>query len=164
MFQSPSGVFNNYVKHCLSYSQYGLSYVDHVYRIIDNLMLLATDNDTYIDQLDADKRDAGVGDAAIIDNNIPDGISAYLNECSNSDLGVQCDFVIADKDRGFLNHHSADFSFIGPDREVTSIDNIQQYMHTADIIRNTGLPNYRQARIPLKSDPSNCTSTPPTHK
>ena len=142
MFQSPSGVFNNYVKHCLSYSQYGLSYVDHVYRIIDNLMLLATDNDTHIDQFDVND----------------------LNECSNSDLGVQCDFVIADKDRGFLNHHSADFSFIGPGREVTSIDNILQYMHTADIIRNTGLPNYRQARIPLKSDPSNCTSTPPTHK
>ena len=67
------------------------------------------------------------------------------------DPGIRCDFVIADKDRVFLNHHSADFSFVGADREVTSIDNIQQYMHIPDFIRSFGLPNYRQSRIPLRS-------------
>ena len=42
-------------------------------------------------------------------------------------------------------------SFTGPDRDLTSIQSVQQYLHIADIIRNTGLPNYRQARIPIKS-------------
>ena len=66
----------------------------------------------------------GSWDAAIIDHNIPSGIGAHLSEGCNPSLGVQCDFVIANKDRGFLNHHSADFSFIGPHREIVGIENI----------------------------------------
>ena len=88
--QSPSDVYNDYMKECVSY-KHGLSYVDCIHGIIDNILLLDiyNDNDTHPDQSDEEKR------------------------CT----------------RVFLNHHSADFSFVGADREVTSIDNIQQYMH-----------------------------------
>ena len=122
------------MKDCLSYNHYELSYVEYIHNIIDSLVLLDTDIDDDIlpDLLETNKRDAGVGDVAIIGNNIPNGISAHLSECSSP--GVQFDFVIADKNRGFLNHHSAEFTFIGPDREVTAIDNIQEYLHTVMLL------------------------------
>ena len=44
------------------------------------------------------------------------------------------------------------FEFIGPDRQVTAIDNIDQYLHIAKTIKATGKPNYISARIPVKSD------------
>ena len=42
------------------------------------------------------------------------------------------------------------FSFIGPDRDLVTISTIPQCFQIAGIIRGTGLPNYRQARIPLR--------------
>ena len=44
------------------------------------------------------------------------------------------------------------FEFIGPDRQVTAIDNIDQYLHIAKTIKATGKPNYMSARIPVKLD------------
>ena len=44
------------------------------------------------------------------------------------------------------------FEFIGPERQVTAIDNIDQYLHVATTIKATGKPNYMSARIPVKSD------------
>ena len=43
---------------------------------------------------------------------------------------------------------STQFEFIGTDREVVAIKNADQYL---DIARNMGQPNYKQARIPVKS-------------
>ena len=43
------------------------------------------------------------------------------------------------------------FEFIGPDREVVSIRNADQYPDIARIVLNKGQPNYKQARIPIKS-------------
>ena len=48
------------------------------------------------------------------------------------------------------NHKQADFEFIG--RGPSFITTEQDGMNVAGIIRNTGLPNYRAARICLKSD------------
>ena len=82
-------------------------------------------------------------DEAVLNTNIPNGIRANLvDPYFNFDSGVHSDFVITDKDRGSLNHHSADFSSVGPDRNVICIDNIQ-YLHMTDIITSRGLPNYR---------------------
>ena len=73
------------------------------------------------------------------------------NNDLDSDLSVSHDFDIADKVRGFLNHSSGEFSFIGPDRDIVTISTISQCFQIAEVIRDTGLPNYRQARIPLRS-------------
>ena len=54
MRQIPSDVYDNYVKDCLAYERYGLSFVGYIHNIIDNLILLNThnENDTHPDQLD----------------------------------------------------------------------------------------------------------------
>ena len=61
------------------------------------------------------------------------------------------DVYIPAKQFGFLNHHPLNFEFIGPDREPVLIEIGELCVKVADIIRNTGLPNFRMARIPLKS-------------
>ena len=53
--------------------------------------------------------------------------------------------------RGFLNHSLADFTFIGPDRTSVHIDTVDKCIQIADIIRQTGRPNYQAARFPLSS-------------
>ena len=103
---SPSDVYNNYVKDCLAHERYGLSYVDYMYNIIDNLISLNTshENDTDPDKLDTDsKRGHGVGDVDAL-YNVPNGISAHITECVNPVLGVHSDVVITNNHRGFLNH------------------------------------------------------------
>ena len=52
---------------------------------------------------------------------------------------------------GFLNHSVREFSFIGPDRLPVDVTDIDQCVNIANIIASMGLPNYAQARIPLKS-------------
>ena len=64
---------------------------------------------------------------------------------------VNCDIVIPHKTRGFLNHETKKFKFIGPDRQPVKIQTIDQCINLAQIIRATGKPNYVSARIPLVS-------------
>ena len=40
---------------------------------------------------------------------------------------------------------------MGPDREPVEIENKQQYLRIAEIIRKTGVLIYKRARIPIKS-------------
>ena len=56
------------------------------------------------------------------------------------------------KTRGFLNHHLAEFSFVGPDRQIHECNSIETYIKMAEAIRDSGLPNYRFARFPLYSN------------
>ena len=55
-----------------------------------------------------------------------------------------------DKTHGHITLLADEFSFIFPDREPIAIKNTNQYLRIADTIRNTGLPNYREARLPIK--------------
>ena len=83
---------------------------------------------------------------------IPKGICGHLND-NGFDAGpaVSHDFDVAEKIMGFLNHSSAKFSFIGPDRKPVTISTIPQCLDIARIIKDTGLLNYKQARIPVSS-------------
>ena len=106
MSQSPCDIYANYVRDCSFYNQYGF-----LMRII--FIKLLTISYYYLLNIDNDC-------------NTP-GISIHLDLCFNSDSCVQSDFVIAGKDKGFLNQHSADFSFVVTDRGA-SIDKI--HIHT----------------------------------
>ena len=64
---------------------------------------------------------------------------------------VSVDFNDINKTKGFLNHNETAFEFIGPDREPVKLHSIDKYLQVAEIIRNTGCPNYKQARIPIIS-------------
>ena len=44
-----------------------------------------------------------------------------------------------------------EFEFIGPDKEPVFIDSVDKLIKIANSIRNSGLPNYRGIRIPIKS-------------
>ena len=57
----------------------------------------------------------------------------------------------SNKTRGYIAMAPTNFSFIGPDRATERVTSISQYLRIAEIIRLLGLPNYRQARIPIKS-------------
>ena len=61
------------------------------------------------------------------------------------------DFNYPDKKVGYLTQVPTDFQFIGPDRELVEIGSIDTLLDIADIIRDTGQPNYKFARIPIKS-------------
>ena len=66
-------------------------------------------------------------------------------------MGSFSDPNFRNKVRGFINHSSSDFTFIGPDRCRVRIDSVDKCIVLADIIRQTGVPNYQAARFPLLS-------------
>ena len=71
-----------------------------------------------------------------------------VEACTNYDLS---DYNIPTKKVGYLAMENTDFQFVGPHRLPVTIDSIDKCLQIANIIRNTGLPNYRMARIPLTS-------------
>ena len=62
------------------------------------------------------------------------------------------DFCDPHKDRGFLSLQETNFEFTGPDRDFCDYNTIEQVVNIADIIKAMGLPNYKQARFPIKSN------------
>ena len=61
------------------------------------------------------------------------------------------DFNYPDKKVGYLTQVQTDFTFIGPDREPVKLDSIDTLLNIANIIRDTGQPNYKYTRIPIES-------------
>ena len=55
------------------------------------------------------------------------------------------------KTKGYIALQSTQFEFIGPDRASEEISSVHQYLRIAKTIRDLGLPNYNQVRIPIKS-------------
>ena len=66
-------------------------------------------------------------------------------DTANSDLNYP------DKDRGYIALQPTDFRFIGPDRLGIDTSNLDLYLKVAGTVRQSGLPNYRQVRIPINS-------------
>ena len=79
---------------------------------------------------------------------IPDFFDAHTGCNSNA----VTDFNDKIKTRGFLSLEETNFEFIGPDRDLCEYKNIDQVIKIAEIIKETGLSNYKQARFPIKSD------------
>ena len=75
-------------------------------------------------------------------------------ESSTTDRDMPCanrEFNYPNKLTGYLAQEDAEFKSIGPDRQPVVISSIEQLMAIADIIRNTQVPNYKAARIPIQS-------------
>ena len=97
-------------------------------------------------------RDAGANVKIKSVSQYPNGISGHLCDYDlEGSSSVPHDFDIIDKCRGFLNHDSANFVFIGPDRDLIEFTSIDQCINIANAIQDTGLRNYRQVRIPIRS-------------
>ena len=118
-------------------------------RIVDKLINIAN-VDTKSYQINEHDNDLLQGSDASIKH--PNGIWDHLNDDElDAGLAVSHDFDIVNKTGGFLNDSSANFSFTCPDREHVNISTIHQCFVMADIIRNTGPPNYRQTKIPISA-------------
>ena len=63
----------------------------------------------------------------------------HLNDASISDMNI------IDKNRGFWATTVKQFEFIGPDRCPQKLESVSDNIAAAKIIKDTGLPNYRQA-------------------
>ena len=74
-------------------------------------------------------------------SSIPPNIEAHVPSTSPH-IQIDHDISIPDKQFGFLNHEHPTFHFIGPDREPLHIKTIEEHLHIAEIIRQTGFPNY----------------------
>ena len=61
------------------------------------------------------------------------------------------DFNYPNKTVGYLAQENTEFDYIGPDRRPVAITSLLQLLDIADIIRSTGFPNYKVARIPISS-------------
>ena len=153
---SPSIVYDNYCQDGAAYKKYGCSYTDHITDIIDVLI-----QDTDIDgegcntnQLGIDMKISQASDdpyQAISSTKLADHVHRPMDGEWRSDDRTATDFNYQNKKIGFLNLEATDFSFVGPDREPTKIDSIDKLLNIADTIINTGVPNYRMARIPIES-------------
>ena len=79
--------------------------------------------------------------------------SIFENLCDSAPCtyGPARDATFPEKTKGFVNHIVSIFQCIGPHRAPVDISIVEQCVEIANVIRAIGVPNYRQARIPLVS-------------
>ena len=53
--------------------------------------------------------------------------------------------------KGYIALQPTKFEYIGPNRLGIDTKNSDQYLRLAKMVRESGLPNYRQVRVPIKS-------------
>ena len=122
---NPKVAYKNYLQECFMFERHGISYDQCMYIIIDKLIDNANEDTQAHQNAELDSsllygRNANVKHYDRCP--IPNGIGGDLNDDSfDSGPSVSHDFDIADKIRGFLNHSSGNFSFIGPDRDLVTI-------------------------------------------
>ena len=156
MNQNPKLTYDNYCKDQQVWHYYQCDYVTYITKIIDALI----DNDNQeITDYDI-KHDNDLGEQ-ISQQDSPKGITPSENESKElSDRETKIfsirpsqarDFNYPDKKVGYLTQVQTDFQFIGPDREPVELNSIDTLLNIANIIRDTGQPNYKCARIPIKS-------------
>ena len=152
---TPKTVYDNYCKDIRAYEYYGHNYDTYLTKIIDAIMnqenpdssshmAMDCDNDNDNTYLTQDRSSYPQGNLELARVEV-----TYAKGHSYSEGAV--DFNYPDKRIGYLNQAPTDFSFIGPDRELIEIDSIDKLLHVADIILDTGVPNYKMAQIPIKS-------------
>ena len=169
----PGLVYDNYLKDCRSIQYYGCEYEQYMINIIDSSIDGAgssvnslgqpapgagvdpvCNGETYEGKMSLD---APLTNFACTEYDIQLGQPKWgcVDEPSISDRDIlrpTRDFNYSNKVTGYLAQEGTGFEFIGPDRQTVDITSIEQLIDIADIIRSTHIPNYKAARIPIKSD------------
>ena len=65
------------------------------------------------------------------------------------DTDVVVDIYFPKKQFGHMTLQSFNFEFIGPSRAPVHLDSVDKLCQVASVIKSTGVPNYKGARIPL---------------
>ena len=141
--------FHNYRQDCFIRHHYGISYECYLTGIIDALVAIQdfvdrytdTDLGTYIDHKKVHSDDQKV--RKTLDNLDSYNLDTKWQGTANSDINYP------DKGRGYIALQPTDFRFIGPDRPGIDTSNLDLYLKVAGTVRQSGLPNYRQVRIPI---------------
>ena len=135
--------------HKCSYERYITNIIDEMIEVNDmgsvtQKCLRKGDKVDVNDDLHVSNSQTNIKQASSIPPNIEDHIP-------NNSPYMQIDHGIStpDKQFGFLNHEHTTFQFIGPDKEPVHIRTIEEHLHIAEIIRQTEVPNYFQARISI---------------
>ena len=145
-FLPPLVAYQDYLKDLEAYNRYNMSYTTYIECVIDKLSegidsqptdTSASDNLTrHMSQIDAHEC-------------LPDSLTPMFTINQGPDCFKE-DAYIATKQFVLLRHCPLNFKFIGPDQEPVVVETVEQCVKVADIIRNTGLPNYKMVRITLK--------------
>ena len=150
--QQAKVTFNDWKKDIFIEEILGITYCEYIVDIVDKLI-----SQQKVDLDNHQDCDIEVNDTQTVSStytNTELQIPRFLEGVwgHNVDINDKChDPNFPNKVRGFLNNSSADFTFIGPDRTPVHIDTVDKCIQIADIIRQTGLPNYQAARFPLSS-------------
>ena len=152
----------NFYQDCKTFTYFGMFYEQYIYRIILNL-IENEDKLTNVIVHRARPRDgciySHIFDAvnppntndndteAVCTHPIPQIFEAHNKFLASTNAK---DFHDPDKNRGFLSLQETNFKISGPDRDFFDYSDIAQVMKIANIVKVTGLPNYKQARFPVK--------------
>ena len=80
------------------------------------------------------------------------GISVSVTSDKKRHTHSQRDINYPSKVRGYIAMQPTEFKFIGTDRPGIDTKDSEQYLKLAKTIRESGVSNYRQGRVPIKSD------------
>ena len=144
---TPKQALDDYRKDIGSRNSYNLTYTQYIEAIIDKLCVCM---DLQADTSKPQPSDAS-SDATDM-THIPNSFTALLHDETTTAPQVDHDAYIPSKTVGFLSHEDTVFEFIGPDRPPVHINSVEKCIEIANIIRATGLPNYKSARIPIASN------------
>ena len=140
--------YDNYMKDIWCFQTYGCSYMVYMNQLIDTLILQQ-------DHMETLKTEGCRPVTTTIAQTVHSrSVAAVLSLPPHIDIdspGISRDFNVNSKITGFLNHKVADFTFIGPNRQIQKTNDIEAYMNMAKAISDSGVPNYRCARFPLHS-------------
>ena len=149
---TPKAVWQDYQKECFVKNTFGITYKKYMEDIIDSLLEYSDSGAL------SDEPHSVVDSSALVPvygRRVKESIDRFIDVvnvdstvlCNYSD----CDINFSDKKLGTLAKQSTEFGFIGPDRQMVEITDIQQCVNIAQHIQSTGKPNYMEVRYPLKS-------------
>ena len=143
---NPKLVYDNYMQDIQTMEKYNMSYPEYMEGVIDELIshqhpdCPTWNNPNTVLNF--------VSSVVILPSSVaPPPLASHLNDL----VVAEPDIHNHSKKFGFLAHSEYHFTFIGPNRCPTSLDNLDSYIFAAKIIKETGLPNYRMARFPVQS-------------
>ena len=144
---TPNKVFEDYKKDLWSHVNHNMGYTQYLESIIDELCSFTDSQPQMSDPLLLDAP-IDATDTPLV----PYCITALLGDDTTKLSQVDHDAYIPSKTVGFLSHKNKEFEFIGPDRPPVCINSVDKCIEIANIIRDTGVPNYKMACVPITSN------------
>ena len=147
--------YSDFIQDCFTMERYGVSYECYMNNVLEQIIALQDDKCNGCDMTDS----STANQITPVDNNTlvrlgnqESVIGHELYDDYDAPQKQVTDINDPHRTKSYIAFQSTDFKFIGPDRPTTEISSVHQYLRISKIIRESGLPNYRQARIPIKFD------------